>query len=59
MILTPTTTLNEFAANGRGGYDGAKLAIFLIYATTGKQLSDEEGEAIVADAKERAACRKK
>jgi len=59
MILTPKTTLAEFAMNPDGKtYNGAKLAIFLIYATTGKQLSDEEGAAIVEDAKRRRACRK-
>lgn len=59
MILTPKTTLDEFARNPDGKtYNGAKLAIFLIYCTTGKQLSDEEGEAIVRDAQERRRCRK-
>lgn len=58
MILTPTTTLAEFAGNPDGKtYNGAKLAVFLVYASTGKQLSDEEGEAIVAEAKAKA-CRK-
>jgi len=59
VILTPATTLAEFAGNGDGTYNGARLAIFLVYCTTGKQLSQEEGEAIVADAKERAKCRRK
>ncbi len=51
--FTPTTTLEQAAGNGDGTYNGARLAVFLIYCTTGKQLSESEGEQIVADAKAR------
>jgi hypothetical protein len=52
--LTPTTTLDEACRNPDGKtYNGAKLAQFLIYCTTGKQITDAEAHAIVEDAMKR------
>lgn len=60
MKLAPTTSLDEACRNPDGKtYNGAKLAQFLIYCTTGKQISDEEADAVVKDAQARAAKRKK
>lgn len=60
MKLTPKTTLDEACRNDDGKtYDGRKLATFLIYCTTGKQITEAEAEAIVEDAKRKAACRQK
>lgn len=60
MKLTPTTTLDEACRNPDGKtYNGAKLAQFLIYCTTGKQITDAEAQAVVEDAQERARCKRK
>lgn len=49
-------TLGEFARNVDGEtYDGRKVAQWLFHALTGKDMSDSEAEALVADAKRRAA----
>lgn len=53
MKLTPSTTLGEYASNGDGTYDGRRVTQFLYYATTGKELSEAETDAIVAEAQER------
>lgn len=54
MRLTPTTTLEEFCRNpGKDTYDGVRLGIFLVYCTTGKQISLAEGREIVERAKQR------
>ncbi len=53
ITLTPATTLDEFCKNpGKDTYDGVRLGIFLLYCTTGKQISLEEGQAIVERAKQ-------
>lgn len=60
MKLTPATTLDEACRNPDGKtYNGAKLAQFLIYCTTGKQITDAEAQAVVEDAQERARCKRK
>jgi hypothetical protein len=54
--LTPQTTLDEYARNPGSDpptYNAARVAEFMFYATTGKELGVGEAEAMVAAAKER------
>lgn len=60
MKLTPKTTLDEACRNPNGKtYNGAKLVQFLVYCTTGKQISDDEANTIVREAQETVSCRRK
>ncbi|NJC33848.1 hypothetical protein GGR88_001322 [Sphingomonas jejuensis] len=52
--------LHDFARNPDGQtYDGRKVAQWLFEAVTGKPMSDDEAEQLVAEAKQRAADRRR
>ena len=53
-MITPETTLDEWALNPDGvTYHGAKLVQWLYYCSTGKQLSFDEAQTIVDEAKDK------
>lgn len=57
MALTDKDMMSA-CANGDGTYDGKKLAQWLFEATTGKPLSDEEADQMIAEARSRAAAKR-
>jgi hypothetical protein len=50
--------LHTACSNGDGTYSGVKMAQWLVEAVSGKPLSDEEAQALIDDAKARAAARR-
>lgn len=54
MILTDETKLHDYVRNPDGKtYDAGRLVTWLIFSTTGKQISKEEAAAIVEEAVQR------
>lgn len=49
----------EACDNGDGTYSGVRLAQWLIEATTGKSLPEDEARKLIAEAQERAAAKRK
>lgn len=56
--LNGDTTIEEWCSNGQGGYIAWKLAQFIFYAATKKQMSDTEAQEMVKEAQARAKARR-
>lgn len=51
-------TLGDACSNGDGTYDGRKLVRWLFEATTGKEMSAEDADKLIEEAKQIAAKRR-
>lgn len=54
MARITDKSMHEATANGDGTYDGRKLVRWLFEATTGEEMTAEEAEALIIDAKRKA-----